>query len=115
MVKVCHITEMEPADSQIFKTEIGQIAVFKTRNNKYFATAARCPHKGGPIAHGMYDGKKHITCPLHGYTFNVEDGTCSDETLKRSLKIFKIEVQDDYLYISKTDSKVEILNLESAS
>lgn len=51
-----------------------RIAVFRT-DAGYAATAAECPHGGGPLADGLV-GVRTVTCPLHGLRFNLETGEC---------------------------------------
>jgi nitrite reductase/ring-hydroxylating ferredoxin subunit len=38
------------------------------------ALANRCTHRGGPLNEGEV-GDGTITCPLHGSTFSLEDGS----------------------------------------
>jgi nitrite reductase (NADH) small subunit len=35
-----------------------------------------CPHAGGPIGDGTLEGH-HVTCPYHGWSFDIRDGTCA--------------------------------------
>lgn len=39
------------------------------------AVSAVCPHAGGPLADGHLDGTT-LTCPLHGWSYDVRDGRC---------------------------------------
>lgn len=42
------------------------------------ATATVCPHQGGPLALGDIEdvgGQLCVTCPWHGFKFNVRTGT----------------------------------------
>lgn len=40
-----------------------------------FATSNVCPHAGGPIGDGSLEGHT-VTCPYHGWSFDVRDGRC---------------------------------------
>lgn len=55
-----------------------QIAVFRARDGRLYATQALCPHKGGVLADGMLGAGK-LLCPLHGFAFRLEDGRCQRE------------------------------------
>jgi len=35
-----------------------------------------CPHAGGPIGDGELEGHL-VTCPFHGWSFDVRDGSCA--------------------------------------
>ncbi len=41
---------------------------------RWIAHSAICPHLLGPLSEGEIDGNGDITCPWHGYRFNVETG-----------------------------------------
>ncbi len=41
----------------------------------YFAMDDRCPHMGGFISQGPFDGAR-ATCPIHGFRIDVRDGSC---------------------------------------
>jgi len=44
---------------------------------KIYAVENECPHQGSPlIAAVVKDG--HISCPRHGYRFNLNDGRCAE-------------------------------------
>lgn len=49
-----------------------EVALFNI-DGQYFATGNICPHKGGSLGEGFTDGDI-ITCPLHGWRFNVKTG-----------------------------------------
>ena len=51
-----------------------ELAVFRQRDGRLFATQNRCPHKQGPLSEGMVgDGK--VICPLHFHKFDLAEGT----------------------------------------
>ena len=50
-----------------------EIAIFRARAGELFATQARCPHRGGPLADGLIGGGR-VVCPFHGYAFDLTSG-----------------------------------------
>ncbi|MBB3936474.1 nitrite reductase small subunit NirD [Aureimonas phyllosphaerae] len=52
---------------------LGRIAVFRTMDDKVFATEDRCPHKGGPLSQGIVHGGS-VTCPLHSQVIALDTG-----------------------------------------
>lgn len=50
-----------------------RVAIFHARDGAVYATQARCPHRGGPLADGLMGGSTLI-CPLHGWTFELTTG-----------------------------------------
>ena len=49
------------------------IAIFNV-DGEYHALDGVCPHQGGPLGQGTLDGRT-VTCPWHGWQFDVIDGT----------------------------------------
>jgi nitrite reductase (NADH) small subunit len=54
-----------------------EIAVFRQRDGRLFATQNRCPHKQGPLAEGVAGGGK-VICPLHSHKFELATGKGSE-------------------------------------
>lgn len=72
--KVCGLDEIPVLGSRVVKqAKGGDIAVFRTADDEVFALHDHCPHKGGPLSQGIVHGKR-VTCPLHGWNIQLEDG-----------------------------------------
>ncbi len=67
------LTDIPPQGARVVKTAHGCVAVFRTAEDRVFATADRCPHKGGPLSEGIVHGNS-VTCPLHSWVFSLETG-----------------------------------------
>ena len=50
-----------------------EIAVFRTSDNRVFALANRCPHKGGPLSQGIVHGHS-VACPRHNWNIALTTG-----------------------------------------
>ena len=50
-----------------------EVAVFRQRDGKLFATQNRCPHKQGPLSEGIIGAGK-VICPLHSHKFDLCTG-----------------------------------------
>ena len=59
-------------------TAHGTIAIFRTGDDAVFALRDSCPHRGGPISHGIVHGHG-VTCPLHGWVVSLESGAAVGE------------------------------------
>jgi nitrite reductase [NAD(P)H] small subunit len=55
--------------------EMGElkIAVFRTRDGRFFSTQAFCPHKGALLADEIVGGGT-VICPFHAYKFDLKQG-----------------------------------------
>jgi nitrite reductase (NADH) small subunit len=67
------ICRIPPGEGRSFEIEGTQIAIFHTREGTWYATQARCSHKGGPLADGLIGAGK-IICPLHAFKFALATG-----------------------------------------
>lgn len=54
-------------------TPWGDIAVFRTGDNHFYAIDDRCPHQGGPLSQGIVHGAA-VTCPLHNFVIALDSG-----------------------------------------
>jgi nitrite reductase (NADH) small subunit len=54
-----------------------EVAVFRQRDGKLFATQNRCPHRQGPLSEGVMGAGK-VICPLHAHKFDLATGQGSE-------------------------------------
>ena len=71
-IRVASISDLNPGENKIVFIEDEEIALFNI-DGKFFAISNSCPHRGGPLGDGTLEGDI-ITCPLHGWRFNVKSG-----------------------------------------
>ena len=70
----------------------GRAIVVANVGGTFYACHNTCPHADGPLGDGKLDGKM-LTCPYHGYEFDLEKGSCkTDSGLK--LATYSVEVVD---------------------
>ena len=50
-----------------------EIAVFRQRDGRLFATQNRCPHKNGPLSEGVI-GSGTVICPFHAQKYDLCTG-----------------------------------------
>lgn len=64
-----------PSEGELAWARAGAAAVMVARDRgRLYALSARCNHRGGPLPEGrLEDGC--VTCPWHGSTFRVDDGS----------------------------------------
>jgi len=66
-----------------------EIAVFRQRDGRVFATQNRCPHKQGPLCEGII-GNGEVVCPLHAHRFDMAKGDGSEK--HECVKTYKVSV-----------------------
>jgi nitrite reductase (NADH) small subunit len=70
----------------------GDIAVFRTADDRVFALLDKCPHKGGPLSQGIVFGES-VACPLHNWTIGLGDG-CAAAPDVGCVQRFSVKVAD---------------------
>lgn len=72
-ITVGNIEEIPRLGARVITTAEGDIAVFRTSDDKVFALRDHCPHKGGPLSQGIVYGNK-VACPLHNWSIDLKTG-----------------------------------------
>ena len=67
------------------------VAVFRL-GDELFAIDNLCLHKAGPLCEGGIDGADVVTCPWHGWSYEIRTGTL---------------VQDPRVGVSKHDVRID--------
>ncbi|HUZ64760.1 MAG TPA: nitrite reductase small subunit NirD [Acetobacteraceae bacterium] len=67
------LADIPPRGSIRVGTPAGPVAVFRTGADDVFALVDRCPHKGGPLSHGIVHDAR-VTCPLHNWVIELATG-----------------------------------------
>lgn len=72
-VEIGRLEDIPKRGARVVKTARGDIAVFRTMDDKLFALDDRCPHKAGPLSQGIVQGSS-VTCPLHNWVIDLATG-----------------------------------------
>jgi nitrite reductase (NADH) small subunit len=72
-VEIGSVNDVPKRGSRLVSTPQGDIAIFKTADDRIFALWDKCPHKGGPLSQGIVHGNS-VTCPLHNWVIGLETG-----------------------------------------
>lgn len=71
-VQVCNVSDVQLGKGMSAEANGIQIALFNI-GGKFYAIQGTCPHRGGPLGEGDVQDET-VTCPLHGWQFNVTNG-----------------------------------------
>lgn len=96
-VRVAAAHEIAPGTAAIFPVGRYEVAVFEVAG-EFYALENCCPHQGGPLGEGWLDGPM-VTCPWHGWCFDVRTGTMALGDFARVAR-FEVRRLDDGLYVS---------------
>ncbi len=93
-----------PGQGRCFLVGEGDIAVFRQRDGRLFATANRCPHRQGPLSEGLVGGNS-VICPLHAHRFDLETGTGSEPG--ESIRVYRVAEVDGNIIVTELPSGPE--------
>jgi len=71
-VKIATVDKVAAGSCRVVQVDGKEVALFNV-NGKYYALENTCPHQGGPLGDGALEDKT-VTCPLHGWQFDVTTG-----------------------------------------
>jgi len=86
-VNLGRVSRIPEGQGRCYVVGAHEIAVFRQRDGRLFATENRCPHRQGPLAEGVLGGGR-IICPLHGHQYDLETGTGSEPA--ECLRLFTV-------------------------
>ena len=77
-VRVAASGEIPKGEGRVFEVGGRQVAVFNCGGGKFYAIDNVCRHQGGPLGEGELEGTV-VTCPWHGWTYDVTSGVSPDD------------------------------------
>lgn len=92
------LEEFPVGQSRIVERAGKFVAVFRTEEG-VFAVQNDCPHAWAPLASGSVDDCR-VTCPLHGWSFDIRDGSPVDAPPSATLRCYDVEVVDGEVRVS---------------
>ena len=91
------VEKIPPGQGACFIVAGQEIAVFRQRDGKVFATQNRCPHRQGPLAEGVIGAGK-VICPLHGQKFDLSSGQGPEP--ENCLKTYPVRLAGDQIRLT---------------
>jgi len=97
-IEIGTLDDIPQLGARVITSDNGNIAVFRTAEDKIFAVKDECPHKKGPLSQGMVHGNK-VSCPLHDWKINLDSGiaVAPDEGCAAT---YPIKMQGDKIMLS---------------
>jgi nitrite reductase (NADH) small subunit len=98
---VCDITDIPRLGARVLERAgdpRGNVAIFRTADDRVFALLDRCPHKGGPLSEGIVHGDR-VSCPLHNWTIALPTGSAIEPDEGCAAR-FAVRVEDGRVYVA---------------
>jgi len=90
------VKDLVPGTGKTVTLEGRCIALFKV-DGAFHAIDNTCPHRQGPLGEGEFDGKV-VTCPWHGWTFDVTTGKCGINPAAK-VAVYPVKVEGDLVMV----------------
>ena len=97
-LEICDLDSIPRLGSRVIRTSGGDIALFRTNDDRVFALDDACPHRGGPLSQGIVHGTS-VACPLHNWVIDLESGQAlgHDEGCTRAISA---ELRDGRVFLA---------------
>ena len=91
-VTVAKVDDVPPGTLKSVSAGDEQIALANC-NGSFYATQGACLHLEGPLGEGRLDDACYVTCPWHGWRYDVRTGK-NDFDLAIELRTYPVTVED---------------------
>ena len=95
-LRACSVDELPPDSRKLVKLQNIEIALFNLKGEIY-AIKNRCPHRSGPLIRGFIDPDGGIKCPMHGWRFDLRDGS-SERPAQAT--VYATKIADGHIYLA---------------
>jgi len=97
LTKVAKASEIAAGTGKVVETGGKTIAVFNC-DGTFYAVDNTCKHRGGPLGEGSLSGTT-VTCPWHGWEYDVTSGECSMDA-SITVQKFDVKVEGDEIFVA---------------
>lgn len=100
-VSVGLIGDFAPGQGRMVTVNGRHVALFRL-GDEFFALDNLCLHRGGPICEGFIDHQDVVTCPWHGWSYEVRTGTMVQDP-RVGLSKHEIQLDGDQIFVRLSD------------
>ena len=100
-VAVCRVDDIPLHGARVWRRPVdvdGDIAIFRTADDRVFAVRDRCPHRGGPLSQGIVFGER-VACPLHNWTIELANG-CAVAPDRGCATTYPVRIDDGVVHVA---------------
>lgn len=97
-IKAVAADSVEEEDVARFDAGKVSLAIYRSGENKYYATDGFCTHERTHLSQGLVMGNE-IECPKHNGVFDYRTGTVKGGPVCINLQTYPVEVVDGFIYV----------------
>ena len=98
--KVMDLTALPPLTPTLVTVDGTDVFLYR-RGEEIFAIGNECPHQGGNLCDGWVEGEI-VTCPLHGWEFDLRTGVCMTVPGER-VPAYTVTVEDGAVHLEPAE------------
>lgn len=104
MIKLCNVNDLKMGERKKFKVDGNEILLMRLEDG-FYAMENRCPHAGCRLSYygKIFEGKR-IVCTCHGAIFSLINGSALEGPTKNPLKLYKIKIINEEIYLEAQGS-----------
>ena len=93
---MAHVRDLAPGTATVVATADRSVAIYNV-DGTFHATDNTCLHQGAELGCGILRGAT-ITCPLHGWQFDVTTGACLTHA-DRQVQSFPVRIENGEIHV----------------
>ena len=93
-INIGKVNDVEEGKGKVVEVNGKTLALFK-KDGKFYAIENTCLHRGGPLGEGELNDKV-VTCPWHGWQYNVTTG---DSDTGAHVDTYKVTVEGEDIFV----------------
>lgn len=102
-IKACDTADVETEDVIRFDYEDRTFAIFRSKDDKFYATEGLCTHGRAHLADGMVMDNL-VECPKHNGRFDYTTGQAKRVPACIDLKVYPVKVEGNQVYIQLAEN-----------
>jgi len=96
-IKIANTGDVQEGSAIAVDVAGNRVALFNVEGT-YYAIDDTCTHRGGPLCEGELEGTE-VTCPWHGATFDLTNGSVLNPPAPDSVSSYKVVVEENEIKI----------------
>ena len=89
-VRIAGTDDVKPGHGMVAEVQGKTLALFNVEGS-FYVIDNTCLHRGGPLGEGELEGSV-VTCPWHGWQFNVTTGECTKNPAAK-VEVYQVKVE----------------------
>jgi nitrite reductase (NADH) small subunit/3-phenylpropionate/trans-cinnamate dioxygenase ferredoxin subunit len=98
---VGRINDFTPGQGKMVTVSGRHVALFRL-GDEFYAIDNLCLHKAGPLCEGFIDDNAVVTCPWHGWSYEIKTGTLVQDP-RVGVSKHEVRITGDEVAVRLTD------------